>query len=147
MYIDYCKLIIYFVSNSNNKQVMQKTSSYSVKSMQIQAGQNMPLAGFYGSELMNAANELGCSSSSRNETNNKNNTEKGHYFGRVPAPTPPDLAPSAAAPALQCNRLPGSVAGQLVAPANTCLAARRAHAPTAHFFLCNNRNNLSPGPD
>lgn len=119
-----------------------QASSSSVKSMQIQAGQNMPLAGFYGSELMNAANEAGSSNS--NENNNKNNTGKGHYFGRVPAPTPPDPAPSAT-PALQCNgaRLPVSLWLRKV----LALPRLRAHVPTAHFLLCNNRNNLSPGPD
>jgi len=61
--------------------------------MQIPARQSMPLAGFYGSELMNAANEPG---------SNKD-VGKGHYSAHVPAPAPAPAAPAPPDPSLlQC---------------------------------------------
>lgn len=96
--------------------------SPSARSMQIQARQNMPLAGFYGSELMNAANEAGWRQQGRGP---------GHYFAHVPAPAAPFPFPSPTA--MHCGLVSLWLHGTpLVGPQTTAAA------------VCNNSNNLSP---
>lgn len=100
--------------------------SPSARSMQIQARQNMPLAGFYGSELMNAANEAGWRQQGRGP---------GHYFAHVPAPASPFPFPfpSPSPTAMHCGLVSLWLHGTpLVGPQTTAAAVR------------NNSNNLSP---
>lgn len=81
----------------------------------------MPLAGFYGSELMNAGNEPASNSGS----GSNKDARKGHYFAHVPAD-----------PLLQAPASNAMWSGQPVAPRNTSFMPPDA--------VCNNSNNLSP---